>query len=201
MRELEWNDAAVEGAFRFLKRVWERSEHVKPCKSLPTIQPHTLSKQEKFARKKVYEALQKSHDIFSKKQSGYAFNTLIAACMEAFNALGEQDNEAIYTEGYFVLLHILEPIVPHICWELSDTYFGRANFAPIALDMNALKSDEMLIAVTVNGKKRAEIEVSTDISNDELLVLGRQSVAKWLEGEVLKEIVVPKKLINFVVKA
>ena len=201
VRELEWNDAAVEGAFRFLKRIWERSERIKPCASLPVIESSTLSKQEKLARKKVYEALQKSHDIFSKKQSGYAFNTLIAACMEAFNALNEQDNESIYTEGYFVLLHILEPIVPHICWELSDKYFGRANFAPITLDMGALKSDEMLIAITINGKKRAEIEVSVDISNEELLALGKQSVAKWLNGEIIKEIVVPKKLINFVVKA
>lgn len=201
VRELEWNDAAVEGAFRFLKRIWERSDRLKPCASLPVIESSTLSKQEKLARKKVYEALQKSHDIFSKKQSGYAFNTLIAACMEAFNALNEQDNESIYTEGYFVLLHILEPIVPHICWELSDKYFGRANFAPITLDMGALKSDEMLIAITINGKKRAEIEVSVDISNEELLALGKQSVAKWLNGEIIKEIVVPKKLINFVVKA
>ena len=201
VRELEWNDAAVEGAFRFLKRIWERSDRLKPCANLPIIESSTLSKQEKLARKKVYEALQKSHDIFSKKQSGYAFNTLIAACMEAFNALNEQDNESIYTEGYFVLLHILEPIVPHICWELSDKYFGRANFAPITLDMGALKSDEMLIAITINGKKRAEIEVSVDISNEELLALGKQSVAKWLNGEIIKEIVVPKKLINFVVKA
>lgn len=201
VRELEWNDAAVEGAFRFLKRIWERSDRLKPCASLPVIESSALSKQEKLARKKVYEALQKSHDIFSKKQSGYAFNTLIAACMEAFNALNEQDNESVYTEGYFVLLHILEPIVPHICWELSDKYFGRANFAPITLDMGALKSDEMLIAITINGKKRAEIEVSVDISNEELLALGKQSVAKWLNGEIIKEIVVPKKLINFVVKA
>ena len=152
-------------------------------------------------RKKVYEALQKSHDIFSKKQSGYAFNTLIAACMEAFNALSEQDNEAVYSEGYFILLHILEPIVPHICWELSERYFGRSNFAPIALDTDALRSDEMLIAITINGKKRAEIEVSTDIDDKELLALSKQSVAKWLSGEIIKEIVVPKKLVNFVVKA
>ena len=201
VRELEWNDAAVEGAFRFLKRIWERSERVKPCASLPIVESSALSKQEKFARKKVYEALQKSHDIFSKKQSGYAFNTLIAACMEAFNALNEQDNEAVYSEGYFILLHILEPIVPHICWELSERYFGRANFAPIALDTDALRSDEILIAITVNGKKRAEIEVSADISNEDLLALGKQSVAKWLNGEIIKEIVVPKKLINFVLKA
>ncbi len=201
VRELEWNDAAVEGAFRFLKRVWERSGRLKPCTSLPIIESSVLTKQEKLARKKVYEALQKSHDIFSKKQFGYAFNTLIAACMEAFNALSEQDNEAVYSEGYFILLHILEPIVPHICWELSERYFGRSNFTPIALDTDALRSDEMLIAITINGKKRAEIEVSTDIDDKELLALSKQSVAKWLSGEIIKEIVVPKKLVNFVVKA
>ena len=74
-------------------------------------------------------------------------------------------------------------------------------FAPIALDTDALRSDEMLIAITINGKKRAEIEVSTDIDDKELLALSKQSVAKWLSGEIIKEIVVPKKLVNFVVKA
>ena len=207
-KDLEWNDSAVEGAFRFLKRLWDRSKDVIPSKTLPKIESSALNKTQKLARKKVYEALQKSYDIFSKKQAGYAFNTLIAACMEAFNALSEQLNDGdsqklakeVLSEGYFIILHILEPIVPHICWELSERYFGRANFTKLDIDINALKSDDVTIAITINGKKRAQIEVPNNLENKEVLRLAKESAGKWLEGEILKEIVVPNKLVNFVVK-
>lgn len=201
MRELEWNDSALEGAFRFLKRLWERASYAKSCEQEPTITHSALSKQEQYARAKVYEALQKSYDIFSKKQSGYAFNTLIAASMEAFNALSEQENPQVWTEGYFVLLHILEPIVPHICWELSQELFALANFAPISVDSAALQKQSVHYAVTINGKKRAEIELALGLSNEEILKEAKKSVEKWLEGvSVIKEIVVPNKLVNLVVK-
>jgi leucyl-tRNA synthetase len=149
----------------------------------------------------VYEALQKSNEIFSKKQSGYAFNTLIAASMEAFNALNEQENPLVWTEGYFVLLHILEPIVPHICWELSEQYFRRCNFAPLSVDKDALTKESVIYAITINGKKRAEVEMPLGLSKEEIIIQAKESVPKWLEGvEILKEIIVPNKLVNLVVK-
>ena len=201
MRELEWNDSALEGAFRFLKRLWERASNALVCEKKPIIAHSELSKQEQYARAKVYEALQKSNDIFSKKQSTYAFNTLIAASMEAFNALSEQENPQVWTEGYFVLLHILEPIVPHICWELSQELFALANFASISVDSAALQKQSVHYAVTINGKKRAEIELALGLSNEAILIEAKKSVEKWLEGvSVIKEIVVPNKLVNLVVK-
>lgn len=201
MRELEWNDSALEGAFRFLKRLWERASNALACEKKPIIAHSELSKQEQYARAKVYEALQKSNDIFSKKQSGYAFNTLIAASMEAFNALSEQENPQVWTEGYFILLHILEPIVPHICWELSNNLFARANFAPISVDSAALQKQSVCYAVTINGKKRAEIELALGLENEAILNEAKKSVAKWLENvSIVKEIVVPNKLVNLVVK-
>ncbi|WP_276896968.1 leucine--tRNA ligase [Helicobacter japonicus] len=200
-RELEWNDNAVEGAYRFLKRLWERVEHIQPCTQKPHINHQALQKNEQYARQKVYEALQKSYDIFSKKQVGYPFNTLIAASMEAFNALNEQSNALVWTEGYFILLHILEPIVPHICWELSDRYFNLTNFAFIDIDENALHKEEVIYAVMVNGKKRAEIELSLALAQEEIIAHAKQSVGKWLiDVQILKEIIVPNKLVNFVVK-
>lgn len=201
MRELEWNDSAVEGAYRFLKRLWDGATHIQHCKQKPSFVHKNLLKNEQYARQKVYEALQKSQDIFSKKQSGYAFNTLIAASMEAFNALSGQDNTQVWSEGYFVLLHILEPIVPHICWELSQQYFDRLNFAPIELDQNALIQQDITFAITINGKKRGEIEMPLDCEKSEVIACARRNVEKWLyEKEILKEIVVPNKLVNFVVK-
>ncbi len=84
-KELEWNDDAVDGAYRFLKRFASRSSNAYKCESMPEITHDGLSKDEKYARKKVYEALAKSNEIIS--TGSYTFNTLVAACMEALNAL------------------------------------------------------------------------------------------------------------------
>ncbi|WP_369699062.1 class I tRNA ligase family protein, partial [uncultured Helicobacter sp.] len=201
VRELEWNDSALEGSYRFLKRLWDRAAHIESCEEKPSINHQSLSKAEQYARQKVYEALQKSHDIFSKKQAGYPFNTLIAAAMEAFNALSEQDNTQVWSEGYYILLHILEPIVPHICWELSEKYFKLSNFKYIVVDEAALIKEQITYAITINGKKRAEMEVPLNLTNEELISQAKQNVEKWLqETQILKEIIVPKKLVNFVVK-
>lgn len=202
IRELEWNDNGVEGANRFIKRLYERAKNVYATSTLPKLDSNSLNSSQKLARKKVYEALQKSNEVFSKRQHNYNFNTLIAACMEALNALSAQDHKDVWTEGYFILLAILEPIIPHICWELSEEKFGRANFCEIAIDSSAFISKECTFAITINGKKRAEISVPKDLTNDELLALGKKAVAKWLDNvEIKKEIIVPNKLINFVVKA
>ena len=121
--------------------------------------------------------------------------------MEALNALSEQENQAVWSEGYFILLHILEPIIPHICWELSEQYFGLENFKFISIDNDALKEDSITLAITINGKRRDEIETSLDASKEEILSLAKEKVAKWLEGKnITKEIVVPNKLVNFVVQ-
>lgn len=200
-RELEWSDSAVEGGYRFIKRLWERSKNITPVSSLPQINSMFLDKKEKVARKKVYEALQKSNEIFGKKQNGYAFNTLIALCMEALNALNEQDNQEVWTEGYFILLNILEPIIPHICWELSERYFGLKNMVKIPLRLETLEVEFLVIAVSINGKKRGEINITPDTNNEEVLALARANVSKWLKNvEIVKEIVVPNKIVNFVTK-
>ena len=144
--------------------------------------------------------MKKSQEIFC-HSNGYTFNTLIAACMEALNALSEQDNGAVWTEGYFILLNILEPIIPHICWELSAQYFNLKNLREIEIDQKALEEDSITMAITVNGKRRGEIKVALHLSKQEILEISKQEIAKWIEGkEVIKEIVVPHKLINFVVK-
>ncbi|MDD3324802.1 MAG: leucine--tRNA ligase [Sulfurospirillaceae bacterium] len=198
-KELEWNDSAVEGSFRFLKKFAQKSENASTRTKIPSINHNVLSKESQYARKKVYEALKKSNETYV--GGVYAFNTLIASCMEALNALSDQEDKSVWSEGYFVLLNILEPIVPHICWEMSDKLFGCGNFKNIEILDEVFVEDSMILAVTVNGKKRAEVEVSSSASKDEILEAGKKSVAKWLENsELLKEIYVPNKLINLVVK-
>ncbi len=197
-KELEWNDSAVEGAFKFIKRFSERAVNVKAMDSLVQIDHSALDKNEQTARKKVYEALKKSAEVY---EGNFAFNTLVAACMEALNALQAQNNEDVWSEGYFVLTNILEPIIPHICWELSESLFGLNNFTQIALLEEVFVENTLTLAVSINGKRRDEIEVSKDASKEEILSLAKEKCAKWMEDkEIIKEIYVPNKLINIVVK-
>ena len=197
-KELEWNDNAVEGAYRFLNRLYANSSKVNKCNEMPKIDTSKLSKQEKLARKKVYEALKKSFEVYERT---FAFNTLIASCMEALNELNKIDNSDIYTEGYWIITNILEPIVPHIANELADNLFNQNNFTKLEIDEEALKDDEITMAVTVNGKKRAEISVAPNMNKEELLEIAKKAVAKQIENkEIIKEIVVPNKLVNIVIK-
>lgn len=197
-KELEWNDNAVEGAYRFLCRLWDRALQIKPCDEMPQIQQASLNKDEKFARLKVYEALKKAGEVY---ESSFAFNTLIAACMEALNALNSVKNDEILAEGFYIILNVLEPIVPHICCELSQQLFKRKNLGKIELVSEAFVKDSLKLGVSINGKNRAEIEVASNASKDEILALAKQSTQKWLENKtVIKEIYVEKKLVNLVIK-
>ncbi|MDL0087952.1 leucine--tRNA ligase [Campylobacter gastrosuis] len=197
-KELEWNDSAVEGAFRFLNRLYDKASSVKPVDKIPDIKHENLSKDEKFARLKVYEALKKSQDVYNES---FTFNTLIAACMEALNALNAQQNDDVNSEGFFIILNLLEPIVPHIAFELSKELFGLKNFTRIAIKDEVFVKDTINLAVTINGKKRAEFEIPADTSEDEILKIAKEQTAKWLSGkEILKEIYIKGKLVNIVVK-
>jgi leucyl-tRNA synthetase len=121
--------------------------------------------------------------------------------MESLNALNKIDNKDVYTEGYWILMNVLEPIIPHVTSEISERLFNRNNFKEIKIDESALKKDEINYPVSVNGKKRAEISVSTSASKEEILEIAKKAVKKYLDGkEIVKEIFVPKRMINFVVK-
>lgn len=197
-KELEWNDSAVEGAYKFLNRLFDRSVNVIKTEKIPQINHSNLSKAEKYARLKVYEALKKSNEVY---ESSFSFNTLIAACMEALNALNLQDNAEILTEGYFIILNLLEPVVPHIATELSQNLFNCKNFGEIKLLNEVFTQDSIKLAVTINGKKRSEIEISANLSQDEILQIAKKSATKWLEGQkIIKEIYIKEKLVNLVIK-
>ncbi len=202
-KELEWNDSAVEGAYRFIRRFYDKSTALNPdnFKGIDSIIHSELSKDEKEARKKVYDALNKSNEVMNKT---HTFNTLISSCMEALNALNTQDNEQVWFEGYFIMSNILEPIIPHTCWEIADRLFERKNFDNIIeVKDEVFTLDSIVLAITINGKKRGEIEVSPKATKEEILVLAKATevAKKWIDGkEMIKEIVVPNKLVNLVVK-
>ena len=198
-KELEWNDSAVEGAFRFIKKLYDRRKKV-TTDTMPTIDQASLTKEEKIARAKVYEALKKSVDVYEKT---FAFNTLIASCMEALNALDKQQNEQVWTEGLYIITHLLEPIIPHVCAELSEELFASKNLTGGKIEIldEVFVQDTITLGVAVNGKRRAEIEVDAGASKEDIITMAKESIPKWLEGKnVVKEILVPKKMVNLVVK-
>ncbi len=197
-KELEWNDSAVEGAFRFIKKLYSKKEKVTE-RVLPEIDHSTLSSPAKEARAKVYEALKKASEVYEKS---FAFNTLIAASMEALNALDKQDNSSVWSEGMYILLNLLEPIIPHVSTELSESLFDRKNLsATLEIKEEVFVQDTITLAITINGKKRTEIDISPDTPKEEILVIAREAGSKWLEGmSIIKEIVVPGKLVNLVAK-
>ena len=197
-KELEWNDSAVEGAFRFIKKLYERQNRV-TSNTLPSIESSRLSKESKLARVKVYEALQKSTDVYERT---FAFNTLIASCMEALNALDKQNDGEVWTEGMYIMLNLLEPIIPHVTSELSEQLFKRANLnTPLVVLDEVFVKESVLYMVMIGGKKRAEIEMSAEASDAEILTTAKEAGAKWLEGmTIVKEVIVPHKLVNLAVK-
>ncbi|MCZ6132855.1 leucine--tRNA ligase [Campylobacter ureolyticus] len=197
-KELEWNDSAVEGAYKFLNRLYDRSINVYKTNDIPKINHASLNKEEKYARLKVYEALSRANEVYTKS---FAFNTLIAASMEALNALNLQSNQDVLTEGFWIILNLLEPIVPHIANELSDELFNRKNFSKIEILDEVFVKDTLNLAVTINGKRRAEIEVDKNLNQDEILNLAKEKVEKWLlDKTIIKEIYVKEKLVNLVIK-
>jgi leucyl-tRNA synthetase len=197
-QELEWSDSGVEGAYKFLNRLYQNASKCYKTDKKPEINHSSLKKEEKEARRKVYETLKRSKETYEKT---FAFNTLIASAMEALNALNKIENKDVYTEGYWILMNVLEPIIPHITSEISDELFNRNNFKEIEIDKEALKKDEINYPVQVNGKKRAEISVSAEASKEEILNEAKKAVLKYIDGkEIVKEIVVPGRIVNIVVK-
>ncbi|MBM0637166.1 leucine--tRNA ligase [Campylobacter sp. VicNov18] len=196
-KELEWNDDALEGAYRFIAKLYDRAQKIRKDKLLE-LKQENLNKEEKYARLKVYEALKKSFEVY---EQSFAFNTLIAACMEALNALASCNNEALEQEAFYIILNILEPIIPHVCFELSKELFDCKNFVKLNLKEEVFIKDNLSLVVSINGKKRAEFEVLSTASKEEIMMLAKENVSKWLEGKtIIKEIYVEAKLVNLVVK-
>jgi len=197
-QELEWNDNAVEGAYKFIKRFYERSLNVDKIDTIPLIEHKSLTKEEKFARKKVYEALVRANDVYNER---YTFNTMIAGVMEAMNALNLQTNRDVWSEGYWILTSIMEPVIPHVCWQISHERFCLKNLTAQKVLQEVFVEDTIMLGVSINGKSRCEIEVALDASQESIIEAAKEKAQKWLEGKsIVKEILVPKKLVNLVVK-
>ncbi|MBU1265638.1 MAG: class I tRNA ligase family protein, partial [Gammaproteobacteria bacterium] len=203
-QSLEWSDAGVEGAHRFLKRLWKLAyEHVQGG-AVAAFAGGELPEAAKTLRRQLHQTIHKvSDDIERRKQ----FNTAIAAVMELMNALARLDGDDAVTrsvrqEALEAAVTMLAPIVPHIAEALYAELRPGAAMAWPAVDDSALVQDEIELMLQVNGKLRGQIRVAAtaDKAAIETAALASEAAQKYLEGQPPKKVVVvPGRLVNIVV--
>lgn len=205
-KDLEWSERGVEGSYRFLKRVWS----IVGTYHQFALHDNTLSKDELALRRKLHQTIAKVTEDLDGK---FAFNTAISAIMELVNDMykfaeaHKEINANLKTEVLRNLLILLAPFVPHIIEELWQTLHASEKSVHEAswpvVDSSALVVDTVEIAVQVNGKLRATMEVSVSLQNNELEEKAKQlpGVQKFVEGKtIVKCIVIPKRIVNIVVR-
>jgi leucyl-tRNA synthetase len=204
-QSLEWSDSAVEGAFRFLKRLWKLAVTARDCHT--GLDADALSPEQKEIRYRIHSTINKVNDDIGRR---YTFNTAIAAVMELVNVLARMEtdtanDQAVFHEGISCCVLLLAPIVPHIC-EAIWTGLGNRDAVidhpwPRA-DASALLRDEIDLVVQVNGKLRGRITVATDADTETIQTLAQadENVQRFTSGKTVRKIiVVPGRLVNIVV--
>ncbi|HSJ48502.1 MAG TPA: leucine--tRNA ligase [Gammaproteobacteria bacterium] len=207
-QSLEWSDSGVEGAYRFLKRLWKAvQEHVSKG-AAPALDRDHLDDTQRTLRRKVHETIQKVSDDVGRR---YTFNTAIAANMELLNELARfQDDSdagrAVLQEALESTVLMLAPIVPHIAhglWQSLGHGEAVVDCRWPDFDPAALVQESAEIVVQVNGKLRGRVTVPVQADRDaiEAAAMADENVQKFLVGGTLRKvIVVPGKLINLVVQ-
>ena len=205
---LEWQESGVEGAKRFLGRVWNLVYQYQQNPAKTSLDTTALSAAQKALRREVHKTIAKVSDDIGRRQT---FNTAIAAVMELMNKLTKASLEsaqdrAVMAEALSAVVRMLYPITPHICFELWQALGNESNIDTaewVKADEAAMVEDEKLIVVQVNGKVRGKVTVPATSSEEEIKATAKAdpNVAKFLDGkEILKEIYIPLKMLNFVVK-
>ncbi|MBB3059297.1 leucine--tRNA ligase [Microbulbifer rhizosphaerae] len=207
---LEWHDAGVEGASRFLRKLWKTvHSHRAAGGSNANIDTDALNEQQQQLRRKTHETIQKVSDDYGRRQT---FNTAVAAVMELLNEVGKLAEResvqglAVEREALQAAVLLLAPVTPHICHSLWQ---ALGNSTPLVdaqwplVDENALVRSSITLVVQVNGKVRAKFEAPADADKETLekLALSNDNVQKFIgDATVRKVIVVPGKLVNIVAK-
>ncbi|MAF84237.1 MAG: leucine--tRNA ligase [Chromatiales bacterium] len=206
-QSLEWSDEGVQGASRFLRRLWRLVQDHAQGEPPEELSPDVLDDSQRNLRRAVHATIEKVSDDFGRR---YTFNTAIAAIMELMNAVAKfkvdnAQDRAVVREAVDSAVLMLAPIVPHLCHELWQA-LGHVKAITDerwpSVDKSALKADTMQIIVQVNGKLRARIEVVTGAGKEviEQAALADENVQRFIADQpVRKVIVVPGELVNVVV--
>ena len=205
---LEWQESGVEGAKRFLGRVWNLVYEYSQNPAKTALDVTALSADQKALRRDVHKTIAKVSDDIGRRQT---FNTAIAAVMELMNKLtrapleSEQDR-AVMAEALSAVVRMLYPITPHICFELWKALGNESNIDHaewVKADEAAMVEDEKLIVVQVNGKVRGKVTVAADANEETVktVAFADENVKKFTDNtQIVKVIYVPGKLLNVVVK-
>jgi leucyl-tRNA synthetase len=188
-----WNPGGISGVRRFLERVWKLAPEAGPVAETKTeVRGPAAGALEMLLKQTIQKV---GDDIASLKM-----NTAVSALMILTNSLSQL--EAVPRDTYKILLQLLSPFAPHIAHELAE----RAGFTKEeweywpAVDTNKFTSAVVSVAVQVNGKTRATIELATTVSKEEAVIAARSAAGKWLQGKAEKKIIyVPGKIVSFVV--
>ncbi|WP_404369532.1 leucine--tRNA ligase [Marinobacter sp.] len=205
-QSLEWSDSGVEGAHRFLRRLWRMvSEHT-AAGPVPGLEADSLNDAQKDVHRKTHETIAKVSDDISRRLT---FNTAIAAVMELLNEAGRLENDspqsrAVLQEALETAVLMLSPIAPHVCHSLWQSLGHDEPVVDVRwpeADERAMVRSRIQVVLQVNGKVRSRVEVPAGMDNAglETLALKDENVARFTEGKtVRKVIVVPGKLVNVV---
>ncbi|QBY05497.1 leucine--tRNA ligase [Thalassotalea sp. HSM 43] len=203
---LEWSDAGVEGAHRFLKRVWKLVHDFTEAGDALALEQVTLEAAHKNLRREVHKTITKVTDDIGRRNT---FNTAIAAIMELMNTLAKAKLEsdadrAVMKEAVQAIVLMLTPITPHLGHELWALVGDGSEVEEAVwpqVDKAALVEDEKLVIVQVNGKLRAKITVASTASQEDVekQALNEENVTKFTEGKTVRKVIyVPGKLVNIV---
>jgi len=202
---LEWQESGVEGANRFLKRVWKLVHAHSSKGAAESVDVAALSGDQKALRRDVHKTIAKVTDDIGRRQT---FNTAIAAIMELMNKLAKAPQEsaqdrAILDEALKAVVRMLYPMTPHISYEmwiaLGESDVDSATWP--TFDEKALVEDEKTIVVMINGKLRAKLTVAADATEEQVRELGLndENAKKFLDGLTIRKVIfVPGKLLNIV---
>ncbi|AIT66736.1 leucine--tRNA ligase [Haemophilus influenzae] len=205
---LEWQESGVEGAKRFLGRVWNLVYQYQQNPAKTSLDITALSAAQKSLRREVHKTIAKVSDDIGRRQT---FNTAIAAVMELMNkltkaSLESDQDRAVMAEALSAVVRMLYPITPHICFELwqalgNESAIDTAEW--VKADEDAMVEDEKLIVVQVNGKVRGKVTVAADADEETVktIAFADENVKKFVDNQhIVKVIYVAGKLLNVVVK-
>ena len=201
-QSLEWSDEGVEGAHRFLRRLWNLAMEKRELILAAGGYPETLSDAVRDARRELHGVLKKALFDYQRQQ----FNTVVSACMTLVNLLHKTDEAPLFEEGMSVVLRLLAPIAPHVAhklWRELDYGEDVLQAGMPEVDEEALQRDTIEYVVQVNGKVRGKIQVPADADKAavEQAALENENARRFIgDATVRKVIVVPGKLVNIVAK-
>lgn len=206
-QSFEWSEAGLEGAARFLKKLWAQAQQFAEDGPAPQLDKRSVQGEAADLRRKAQLTLQRADDDFGRR---IQFNTVVSGVMELCNEIARfepqtENDRAVLAEALRVAVLVISPVAPHIAHSLwlllgETTPLVETRWPPV--DEDALVQTAISMVVQVNGKVRGQIEVAADAAKDEILNAAKaeSNVARHLESLVIKkEIVVPNKLVNIVV--